>query len=292
MAWNLVRLDRSQSPRAAILLIALTAFLSAALTSLVWWSVRGPKPPPPMPSTPPPAVVQAPPDTTLRRADLILLANAAASAFAAGGPAPDQAAAVGKPFELRLAFACGTPDLTMVRDERQKSLTLTARLQDWTTAPAVSALGAEQFDRVEGFWLPRPWILAETCRVPSLPIAVASAAVDRVLATPESPAPAPPPAAPTLGMASFFPVGSNRAQQRAGKPYETVQKLGGDLASANAAEVFMVVRGRIGQTEEGRAVLCSGSAVDQRPVCLLAVVIERVTFERSGSNTPIAEWTL
>ncbi len=290
MVWNPLRLDRSDSLPAPILLVVLTAVLSAGLTSLVWWSTRQPAPPRAAP--PPPApVVDIQPDPTLRRADLIALANAAASAFAAGATAPDQSAAVGKPFELRMAFACGAPDLTLVRDVRQKSLKLTARLQDWTAGPAVKALGGEGFDRVEGFWLPRPWIAAETCRTRSLPMIAATSAVDRVIADPDTPPPEPPaPAVQTLGLASFFPTGSNRAQQRAGKPYETVQKLGGELGTVTEADLFMVVRGRIGQAAEGRPVICQGPAVDHRPVCLLAVDIERVAFERAGPDKPIAEW--
>ena len=295
MARHPFRLDRSAPRAAAILQIVLTAVLVAALTSLVWWSF-GRRPAPAPPPVVPAKVERASP-TILDRAGLIELANAAASAYAAGQP-PNQSALVGRPFALRIVFACAAPELTMVKDPAQKSLKLTARLQDWTTHPALQGLSDAPFDRVEGLWLPRPWIAAETCQTVPTPVVTAARSIDRLLvapAEPSKPAAEEPEAQPevpanSLGLASVFPAGSDRARQRGGKPYETVQKLDPALDALTPADVSMLIEGRIGQAAEGRPVVCHAVAVDRRPVCLVAVDIERVAFLRAGSDKPIAEW--
>jgi hypothetical protein len=293
MARHFPRLDRSAPRSAAILQIVLTAVLVAALTSLVWWSIgRQPAPAPPPAQ---PAKVDRPEQpANLDRAGLIDLSAAAASAYAAGQPPPDQSGQIGRPFALRVVFACAAPELTLVKDPAQKSLKLTARLQDWTADPALQRLPGAPFDRVEGLWLPRPWIAAETCQTVPAPVTTAARAIDQLLVPPADQASTEvdPPEGParTLGLASFFPAGSDRARQRGGKPYETVQKLDPSLEALTAADVSMLIEGRVGQAAEGRPVVCHAAALDRRPVCLVAVDIERVAFLRTGSDKPIAEW--
>ncbi|HYE46919.1 MAG TPA: hypothetical protein VEA44_14245 [Caulobacter sp.] len=283
MAPRSFRFDRSGALLAALLLIALTA----ALTSLVWWSVRRPAPAsPPVPAPAPAPAQDAQP--RLGRAELLDLAAAAASAQAAGQAPPDQAAMVGRPFELRIAFACGAPDLTVSRDLSRGSLKLTARPQDWTASAVVRTLAPASFERVEGFWIPRPWIRGEDCAAVSPPLRTAAMAVDRLVAGPEA-ASAPGPEPGTVGLASFFEPGASRVFQRGGKPYESVQKIEGAVQAA-PGDPSLVIRGRIAEAVKGRPVVCHAPVPDRRPVCLIAVEVERVAFVRPGADKPVAEW--
>lgn len=289
MARQFLRLDRS----AAILQIVLTAVLTAALTSLVWWS-SGRRPPPPPPVSAPKAA-PAPAPAALDRAGLIGLAAAAGSAYASGQSSLDQSAQVGRPFALKINFACAAPELSVVKDQAQKTLKLTARLQDWTNHPALKGLSEVPVDRAEGLWLPRPWVTAETCRTVPVPVMTAARAIDRLIVGDTSEPASPPPAsldasAHSLGLVSVFPARSDRSRQRGGKPYETVQKLDTGLDALRPVDFSMLIEGRIGQAAAGRPVVCHAPAPDARPVCLVAIDIERVAFLRADSDKPIAEW--
>lgn len=299
----MLRLPFNLGRNGAALAAGLVAVLSLALIALVWMSIQQrPAPEPkPKPKPAPAPILQPVQDPPLDRAALIAMAATAASAYGAGAPAPDQSGMVGQAFQVSIGFDCAGPDLTASRDPRLKRVKLTARLQDWSKTALVKGLAPAAFDQVEGFWLPRPWIRSETCRTTPLPVLAAASAVDRLTAAPrdkadgksDAPTAAPPAAPPprqTLGLASFFEPGSSRVPQRGGKPYETVQKLTPELETADSSDLSMTVIGRIGQATEGRPVVCWSETPERRPVCLIAVEIDRVEFRLAGVEKPIAEW--
>ncbi|MBI1406506.1 MAG: hypothetical protein GC145_10315 [Caulobacter sp.] len=296
----MLRLPFNLGRNGAALAAGLVAVLSLALIALVWVSIQQRPAPAPRPKPPPAPILQPVQDPALDRAALIAMAASAASAYGAGAPLPDQSGMVGQAFQVSIGFDCAGPDLTASRDPRLKRVKLTARLQDWSKTALVKGLAPAAFDQVEGFWLPRPWIRPETCRTTPLPVLAAASAVDRLTAVPRdkagkadaapAPPPSPPPPRQTLGLASFFEPGSSRVPQRGGKPYETVQKLTPELEAADSSDLSMVVIGRIGQATEGRPVVCWSETPERRPVCLIAVEIDRVEFRLAGVEKPIAEW--
>src|SRR5690606_34571872 len=98
-------------------------------------------------------------------------------------------------------------------------------------APAAAPGGAEPWDAVEGFWIPRPWSQADTCVTAPGPVAPASVAsgptTPAAVAAPEADAPAPdasPTPSPerTAGLAAVFETGGSRLGRRQGQAYAYV----------------------------------------------------------------------
>jgi hypothetical protein len=302
----MLRLPFKIAINGATLAIGLVAVFSLALIVLVWTSIQ--PPPPKAPALKPdlPVVIKPEPQPVLDRAALIRMASIAASAEGAGTPLPDQSAMVGRSFSITVRFDCAAPALSWGRDPGQKRIKLSARLQDWSTSDLVKGLAPAQFDQVEGFWVTRPWILTNDCRLAPPQVQAAASAVDRLKA-PAAPAdgkrpgdkaadaavqPAPvlPPQVQTLGLASFFSPGASRVPQRGGKPYEAVLKLTPELEAATGSDLKMTLTGRIGQATPGRPVVCRASQPDRRPLCLVAVEIDALAFMVDGVDKPLAEW--
>ena len=178
---------------------------------------------PPLPIPPPP----------LSRADLIGLAARAASAHSTGQPlSAEDRALVGRNFVVRIPFGCGGPRAEDVasgawwrHDAARGSMTLRAYPQTWTDTPWVGALaGSDEFDAVEGFWLPRPWITSEDCPKEATPAATGDK---------------------TLGLAMFFAPNSSRVLRRGSRPYEFVGKAPADGTAIAPQGFRIVLSGRI-----------------------------------------------
>lgn len=282
--------------KAQMLAATLLVILTVALTSAVWISVgRTPARPEPVQPTPPPTPAAEP---VLDRAGLIRLAGLAASAAATGREPPAELAlAAGRRFELRIPFACARPDFTVTRDAARKSIRLTARAVDWTGSPMLAGVGGDGIEAVEGFWLPRPWVLDETCLRRDPALRAAAAAIDGLSAAPEGKTgeadAAPPAASPgdrTIGLAMVHRAGESRALRRGGRPYETVQSLDRNPALGDADDFQLLLSGRVGNLGQGRTTVCRATSPDRRPVCLVVVDFERVAIVRPGQEQPIAEW--
>jgi hypothetical protein len=229
----------------------------------------------PGPPSPPPA---------LTRADLVVRAGDGAAAYAARTPPPPgRDPFVGRPFTLRIPFGCGGPQVRpggaqafAEYDAQKRTIRLVARPADWTQLPPIQALpGADEIERVEGFWMPRPWTTSETCPPPR---------DDPPLPTPT------PPAAQTLGLARLFEEGGSRVLRRGERPYEFVRKLPEGDASLLSHSYRLVLEGRVVGFGDGRAVRCWSETANHRPVCLFAVIFDRVAFEDAESGTLLAEW--
>lgn len=233
--------------------------------------------PPPAPVVP----VVAPP---LRRSDLVAAAARAAAAYAAGEayPATDKAL-VGQQFEIVIPFGCSGPSASPSADParwnfdlKKKTITLTAQPQLWTDTPWVrDMLGDSPFERIEGFWIPRPWLAAETCPAPRTP-------------SPGGPAPAA--SEPTVGVVRVFSPDASRVGRRDERPYQVVRKAGEDELATTAHEYRLVLNGRVVGFPAGDAVRCGAASIDQRPICLIGVEIDRVAFVEPDSAEVLAEW--
>lgn len=232
---------------------------------------KGPAGPP----SPPPA---------LNRGDLTTRAREASAAYATGAKPPaGRDPLVGRPFVLRIPFGCGGPQVRpsgaqafAEYDAQKRTIRLVARPADWTQLPQVQDLpNAGEIERVEGFWIPRPWTASDACPPPR---------DEPSLATPT------PPAAQTLGLARVFEAGGSRVLRRGDRPYEFVRKLPeGDGALLDHA-YRLVLEGRVIGYGDGRAAHCWSETADHRPICLFAVVFERVAFEDAEDGTLLAEW--
>jgi len=271
---------RTSPRRFTVPLVIAAAFAAGAL--LTWATVRSPAPEPaaqPSRLAPPPPLPQAVPP--LGRADLIAAARTATAAYAAGAPA-DQAALVGRRFEVRIPFGCSGPQAEPAGaqawwnyDSAKQTLTLAARPVDWTAASPVPVVAGADVEAVEGFWLPRPWTDAETC--PPRPAGPLAAPARLVPPTPQ-----------TLGVASVFRAGGSRVLRRGARPYEVVRKVSPqDLAAVR--EFHLVLSGRVAAIGDGQPVACRAETADQRPVCLVAVEFDRVAFEDAAGDT-LTEW--
>ena len=252
------------------------SLLAALIAPLAACSRREEAPAPPPAAPPPAATIVAPalPPPPLGREEVLRATADAAAAQAARAAYPETAARLsGRQFRLRLPFGCFGPaedaSLAYAYDQPRGVLRLTARPQAWTGTPlAALAQDGAPVEAVEGFWIRRPWLLAETC--PSSPPASTGAQ----------------PSSETVGLAQVFEKGGSRIGRRGGQPYELTRKAA--LDPGWMAGFRLVLEGRIAQAE-GRPIRCRSDHPDRRPVCLIRVELDRVAFETAGGEV-LGEW--
>lgn len=270
---------RSGKPR----LIAAAVFVALVAGGLYLQQRR--EAPPPAPPAAVPATLPALPEALapLGRAEIIEAAAAAASAHAAGQPPPPgHADLVGRRFVLRLPFGCQGPvgaassaPMRAEFDPASSTLRLHARAEVWTAERWVrSIVGARDVEAIDGFWVDRPWIRSDACPEARSPLDAAG------LVTPSP---------QTLALAELFEAGSSRVLRRDGRPYEAIKKV----TAAEVAErrgFNLVLEGDIADAAEGRPIGCLSESPDQRPVCLVAVRLDRVALEDRRSKEVYAQW--
>lgn len=252
----------------------------AAIAALALQGCRRAEPPKPPPAPPPapaaPAPSPLPAPAPLDRAQLIAAAGKAAGAYAVGGAYPeDLAQLVGARFEARLPFGCAgearDAEVGYRVDAKRGTLTLQAQPENWKDAPwAKELLGQTPVEAVEGFWLRRPWIATDAC--PAIrPPGVAAPA------TPE-----------TIGLARLFTAGESRLLQHGARGYQVVKKT--EPGRLELQGFRLVLAGRIAEFGDHQPIHCRSDSPEQRPVCLIAVDLDRVTFEDPVSGQVLAEW--
>ena len=277
--------NRPRTPDRKFALIAPIVIGAAAVVVLVAVLLRPSPAPVPAAVPAPPPVVAAPPaapapTAPVNRADLVAGAQAAASAYAAGEPAGG-ADLVGRRFRVRLAFGCGGPapdpgpaQAYYQRDPAAGTIRLVARPAVWTDLPLVRAAPTPKAtEAVEGFWMPRPWLVSEACPK------------RREVAPPATPTPV---EAPSLGLAIFHAADASRTERRGERPYEHVLKAASEAGSQDQG-FALVLEGRISGFADGAALHCWSESVDHRPVCLYGVDVDRVAFEDAGGAV-LADW--
>ncbi len=236
----------------------------------------------PAPPPPAPRVVPAP-VPALTRADIVSAAAEAASRFAeaSGGATPDPL--VGRSFLVRIPFGCtgpvaaGEPRAGLAGwspEQEGKRVRIVLEPADWSqTALFTTPEASEKWEAVEGFWIPRPWLVSETC-----PGIIAASAPVEPAASPQS-----------VGLAAVFERGGSRLGRRDGRAYSFTIRNSGDAPPVVPAGGFtLVLAGRIAALANGRAFACTASGPDQRPVCVAGVQLDRVAFEAEGET--LTEW--
>lgn len=247
------------------------------------------------------------PKSPIDRVEILTAVARAASATAAGIDDRDEQRALdGAPFEFRLRFGCRgpAPDLQEAMlgwslDEESGTLRVRATPTISSDDELVKLIAGEDFEAVEGFWIPRPWILEPAC-----PAAVASGQAEATAAADpagseaaEAPpsdestqeAQIPAPASPQVGLAQFFRGTDPRTGRRGQKPYETLKTL--DQSPAIGAQGFnLVVSGRLQALPSKRVIACIARGADAPPDCIVSTRVDRIRLERPDTNEVLAEW--
>ena len=232
------------------------------------------------------------PLAALTRVELVSAAGQAASSYAQGLTTTDTDPLVGRAFAVRIPFGCNGPSSAESGADaggdgiarwswgpERKTIQLSVTPGDWTasalTVQPGPASAAAPWEAVEGFWVPRPWVAAESCpTVQGDPLQTAQTA-----ASPQ-----------TVGIAAVFETGGSRIGRRNGRAYAfTVRPDGDQPLAAPTGGYRLVLEGRVVGFPGGRALRCRAPGPDQRPVCVVAVQLDKVTFEDAAGAT-LSAW--
>jgi len=234
-------------------------------------TVNAPEPEAPAPRLP---AVERP----LDRAGVLQAVGAAASAAGLGrNDAAAQRRLDGKTFEVRIRFGCANsgaagsdPGPFGVRFE-EDSRTLRVRAAPDLTIddPAVAQIAGEGVEAVEGFWMRRPWLLADGC--PAGAANPAQAFSQRV------------------GLAQFYGAADSRIGQRKDRAYEATATLADD-ERPSLQGYNLVLSGRLRKLASGRVVSCSLAGRDAPPQCVVSAEFDHVWIEHPQTHAVLAEW--
>lgn len=250
----------------------------------------------PLPSLP---IVEPPYD----RARLLLAVARAASAHSIGtDDLPAQRKLDGKQFEVRLRFGCegqgpGRGDHGWSVDPDGRTLRLRAVPSLSLGDEGVASLAGEGVEAVEGFWLPRPWLLTADCPAKAA-VAGGGEAMEQEAessgtgttgtegthqATNATPA-------QRVGIARYFTREDSRTGRRIDRPFEAVVQLK-EGERPGTGGFNLVLGGRLRASRGGRVIQCTGNGLDRPPDCIISADIDRVWIERPGEKRVLAEWT-
>lgn len=230
------------------------------------------------------------------RTRLLLTVARAASAHSAGMNDPAlQRSLDGKQFEIRIRFGCegqgpsGDYGWSVDPDGQTLRLRVIPTLSlDNDVSKIVADEGTEA---VEGFWLPRPWLLQPAC--PSGEDMIETGPQNGVRADAKSNAPPADttPAVQRIGIAQFFSSEDSRTRQRIGRPFEAVTQLEeGEQVGSQGFD--LVLSGRLRARRDGRVILCVGPGRDRPPDCIVSAAVDRVRIESPEDKRVMAEWTV
>jgi hypothetical protein len=220
----------------------------------------------------------------LDRTGILSAVAHAASAQAAG--ADDSAAQRtldGRQFEFRIRFGCRGPSnelrdqwLGWSFDAEERTLRMRAMPTLSTEDALVRELSGGEFEAVEGFWIPRPWLLQPTCPAASAargapPETAATdapqkTAVSNQVGEQEKVA-EPLPKWPRIGIAQFFSETDPRTGRRSTRPYEALKTLepGQPIESQG---YDLVLSGRLKALPDRRVVACLTKDWQSPPECV------------------------
>lgn len=226
--------------------------------------------------------------TTLTRAGLLAAMSRAASAYAAGERVEGADPLVGRRFSIRAPFGCSGPQPTPAEaagdglarwswGAENKTIQLSLTPGDWlNTALIAGAAGQSDWEAVEGFWIPRPWLTTADC---------STVRTDPLQSGEGSPS------SQTVGLAAVFSESDSRVGRRDGRAYAfTVRPTGDAPLTAPAGGYRLLLEGRLAGFPDGRAIRCRASNPDQRPVCIAAIRLDRVAFTSADGSVLLSEW--
>ena len=237
------------------------------------------------------------------RAELLQAVAAAASATASGQTDGEfQRELDGRQFELRVRFGCSGPaqdlksrPLGWSFDEEKRTLRVRAALTVSEEDELVSELAGDQFESVEGFWVPRPWMFDPAC--PPTAAVRPQPASEEPTTAPATTGPNPSAGAeqpaetvsPKVGIAQFFTATDSRTRRRSARPYEAVSTLS-PTQSVGSQGFDLVLSGRLRALPDKRVIACMSNRPDRPPDCLISAEFDRVRIEWPDSKQVVAEW--
>ena len=247
-------------------------------------------------------------EPSMARSDLVLAAGRAASATALGrNDTSEQRRLDGSRFEVRLRIGCpeggaangpATP-FEVQFDEGSRTLRFRAAPDLILDDPLVEPWVDKEVEAVEGFWLPRPWLLDDGCpkiqTQPSPIEAPAEASADgRTMVNSAAPSTDvlqdTPLAYGRIGLAQFFTDADPRTSRRGSRAYAATKVLAqGEQPSTIGYN--LVLFGRLRQRPGGRVIDCRARSASAPPDCVIAVEFDRVVLERPDTKSILAEWS-
>jgi hypothetical protein len=221
-----------------------------------------------------PAAVEQP----LARRDILLAVVEAASSHAAGtGDGARQQALDGRPFRFRIGLCdARNDDFSASFEEEERVLRVAVRPNLDEQALRSAGFDLPEDGMVEGFWIPRPWLLAAAC--PPAPAAGPAPTGEAE--------PPPVPAPPLVGIAQFGAEGRAQSIVRDGRAYEVTRKLEEGTAPG---PIELVLEGRLQRRPGGRVISCAGRDPARPPTCVVSVRLDGVRLEQAGGEL-LAEW--
>lgn len=248
------------------------------------------------------------PKPALDRAGLLSLVARAASSTAAGANDTEaQRGLDGRQFEIRIRFGCDGPSEKLADSPLGWSLGKdgkTLRLRAAPTVPADDQLvrkiiGEAKIEAVEGFWIPRPWLLDATCPAGQVPVPAKSpespaadkpaAAADEPPSAAETPS-APAPRWPRIGLAQFYMESDSRTGRRDQRAYEAVKTLD-DQVPVGESGFNLVLSGRLKALSGRQVIQCAAANPDSPPECLVSAEFDQVWIESPDGKATIAQWS-
>jgi hypothetical protein len=247
----------------------------------------------------------------MERAELLDAVREAASAAASGmddGAAQRQLD--GRPFELRIRFGCRGPSTALADallgwsfQPERRTLRVRAMPTISSADPVAAEIAGDAVEAVEGFWVPRPWLLQPVCP--------AAAAVRSAPAEPQAEAEAEEePAAPAegaeedaageqevrpslrwpkIGIAQFFTATDARTRRRDMRAYEAVTTLEADQPLGSQG-FDLVLSGRLRALPGKGVIECVAEDANTPPDCIVSAEFDRVWIEQPETKEIVAEW--
>lgn len=274
------------------------------------------------------------PQPPLDRAALLSAVAEAASATAAGSEMPESVTSLdGRQFEVRIRFGCRGPAQDLQNawlgwsyDAEKRTLRVQAKPTISKEEKLVADLAGEDYESVEGFWIPRPWLRQAVCpagaaltrqpattaeKAPTDPAAQAGAAKaqagrtemakarenedpatqsERELEQAEVKTGEPLPTAPRVGLAQFFTSDGPRTHRRDSRPYASVKPIpeGQPISSQG---FNLVLSGRLRALPNKGVVQCAARTSQSPPECVVSVEFLRVRIEEPETKEAMAEWS-
>lgn len=255
-----------------------------------------------------PVPLPAPP---MNRSDLLEAVRQAASAkSSAGDVSALQRQLDGRQFEFRIRFGCRGP-----------STDLPGELLGWSFEPAkrtlrvramptisagdtvASAIAGEDIEAVEGFWIPRPWLIEPVCPAPPPappePTNIGSVGPGRraenVTDSGDDESQAEQKVVPSLrwpkiGIAQFFVETDPRTRRRDARAYEAVITLKPDQPVTSQG-FNLVLSGRLRALPGKGVIECVAPDPDTPPDCIISARLDRVWIEQPGVRRIVADWS-
>ena len=245
---------------------------------------------------PTPQAVQIPaPEPPLDREKLLLavMQSASASALAHDDEAK-QRQFDGKRFEFRIRFGCGggadraSPQVRGWNfDERSRVLRV--RIEpDLIRGSEADGLVGTDFEDIEGFWVPRPWLLAAGCPQTAAPAPSPTSSSEAE--APRTEAVGIAPGRRDVGIAQVYTATDSRTGRRNSRAFE-VTKILDPEQRPSAAGYDLVLAGRLKALPSGKVIACGGGDPDRAPRCVISAQFDHTAIEPAGGGEPLAQWT-